>query len=140
VPAVRTGNLLFLSGHVPPAESAGVAPTGRVGDEIGIDEGYAAARRAALALIATLREEAGSLDRVTRIVKVFGMVNSSPGFAGLPEVIDGCSDLLIEVFGPLVGRHARSAVGMAALPGNAMVEIEMIVEVSDEPIWVEEGA
>lgn len=129
VRAVRTGNLVFLAGHGP--QGQGVAASGKVGRDLTLDEGAEASRRTALSLLASLRMEIGSLDRVRRIVKVFGMVNCAPGFSQTPKVIDGCSDLLVEVFGPDVGRHARSAVGMAELPLDLPVEIEMVVEVSD---------
>ncbi len=127
VSAVRTGNLVFLSG-TGPYRPDGTIATGKVGSEATLEDGYAAARLTMLSLLANLRAEIGDLDRVTRIVKLLGMVNSTPEFTQQPEVINGASDLLVEVFGEK-GRHARSAVGMAALPRNITVEIEMIVEV-----------
>jgi enamine deaminase RidA (YjgF/YER057c/UK114 family) len=129
VPAVRSGNLVFLSGMGPIA-SDGSLVTGRVGGALLASEGRDAARLVALGLLANLRAEIGSLDLVTRVVKVLGMVNCAPGFSSLPAVIDGCSDLLVELFGEQIGRHARSAVGMAELPFDIPVEIEMIVEVA----------
>jgi enamine deaminase RidA (YjgF/YER057c/UK114 family) len=121
VNAVRTGNLLFLAGKGP-----GVS--GVVGKEITVEQAYAHARTTGLNLLAVMRAELGSLDRVKRVVKVLGMVNAVPGFGDQPKVINGCSDLFVEVFGDR-GRHARSAVGMGSLPNNIPVEIECIVEV-----------
>jgi len=127
VRAVRTGNLVFLAGH---GEcSAEGRLTGKVGSERTIEEGYASARRVGLCLLASLKQEIGDLRKVTRIVKVLGMVQSAPDFTDHPRVINGFSDLMVAVFGDR-GRHARSAVGMAALPANISVEIEMIVEVT----------
>ncbi|HEX9164338.1 MAG TPA: RidA family protein [Gemmatimonadales bacterium] len=127
VRAVRTGNLVFLAGH---GEcSAEGRLTGKVGSERTIEEGYASARRVGLCLLASLKQEIGDLRKVTRIVKVLGMVQSAPDFTDHPRVINGFSDLMVAVFGDR-GRHARSAVGMAALPANISVEIEMIVEVA----------
>jgi enamine deaminase RidA (YjgF/YER057c/UK114 family) len=121
VNAVRTGNLLFLAGKGP-----GVS--GVVGKEITVEQAYGHARTTGLNLLAVMRAELGSLDRVKRVVKVLGMVNAVPGFGDQPKVINGCSDLFVEVFGDR-GRHARSAVGMGSLPNNIPVEIECIVEV-----------
>jgi enamine deaminase RidA (YjgF/YER057c/UK114 family) len=129
VPAVRTGSLLFVAGHGPcgmPTEKS----TGKVGRERTVEEGYAAARQTALCLLATIKAELGSLKKVNRIVRVFGMVNAVDGFDQHPKVINGCSDLLVSVFGER-GKHARAAVGMASLPFNWTVEIEMLVEVAD---------
>ncbi len=128
VPAVRTGNLLFLSGVGPAAGPDGKVPAGKVGSDLTVEEGYEAARLVGINLLARLKAELGDLDRVTLVVKLLSMVNSSPDFTQPPAVANGCSDLLVEVFGEK-GRHARSAVGMAALPNNIPVEIEMIVEV-----------
>ena len=125
VTSVRVGNLLFLSGHGP---TAGVA-AGKVGKELTLEQGYQAARATGLNLLATVRAALGSLDKVKRVVKVLGMVNSAPGFVEHPRVINGFSDLMVEVFGAAIGKHARSAVGMAELPNNIPVEIEMILEV-----------
>ena len=124
VHAVQTGNLLYLAGKGPNNS------TGKVGADVSIDEAYAAARDTGLTLIAVMKNALGSLDRVTRIVKVLGMVNAVPEFKEQPKVINGCSDLFVEVFGDK-GRHARSAVGMGSLPNQISVEIECIVEVSD---------
>ncbi len=127
VPAVRSGNLLFLSG-LGPLRDDGTLITGRVGGAILLSEAVEAARLVALGLLSVIHAELGSLDRVTRVVKVLGMVNCQPGFNEMPAVLDGCSDLLVDVFGPEIGAHARSAVGMAELPFDIPVEIEMIVE------------
>ncbi len=125
VPAVRAGNLLFLSGHIPPAGTF----VGKVGRDLTAEEGYQAARTVGLSLLATIKANLGDLNRVARVVKVLGMVNSADGFGQQSVVINGCSDLLTDVFGE-DGRHARSSVGMAELPGGASVEIELIVEVA----------
>jgi enamine deaminase RidA (YjgF/YER057c/UK114 family) len=127
VNAVRTGNLLFLAGKGP---ASGV--TGIVGKEISVEQAYGHARTTGLNLMAVMRDELGSLDRVKRVVKVLGMVNAVPGFTDQPKVINGCSDLFVEVFGER-GKHARSAVGMGSLPNNIPVEIEVIVEVGGAP-------
>ena len=128
VPAVRTGNLVFLSGAGPIGD--GEIVTGKVGDTVDLDRAVHAARLVGLQLLAGLRWVLGSLDKVTRIVKVLGMVNCAPGFNNTHAVIDGCSTLLLDVFGD-AGKHARSAVGQAELPFDISVEIEMVVEVSD---------
>jgi enamine deaminase RidA (YjgF/YER057c/UK114 family) len=128
VNAVQTGNLLYLSGKGPlPVD--GKRPSGKLGREFTIEQGYQHARTTGLDLIAVLKTELGSLDRVKRIVKVLGMVNCMPDFTDPPKVINGASDLFVEVFGDR-GRHARSAVGMNSLPMGIPVEIEMIVEVA----------
>jgi len=128
VRAVRSGNLLFVSGHGPMKD--GVPQyVGKVGRDLGLDQGYAAARLTALNLLATIRAELGSLDRVAREVKVVGFVNSASGFSDQPKVINGASELFQEVFGE-AGRHARSAVGVTELPMNIAVEVEAIVEVA----------
>lgn len=127
VKAVRTGNLLFLSGHGP-SRPDGTSITGKVGQDMTIEEGYAAARQAGISLLSTMKAELGSLNKVKRVVKVLGMVNCTSDFKDQPKVINGCSDLLVEIFGDN-GKHARSAVGMNALPSNIAVEIEIIVEV-----------
>jgi enamine deaminase RidA (YjgF/YER057c/UK114 family) len=124
----HTGDLLFLAGHGP-LQPNGAFVMGKVGADLDVDEGREAARLTGLALLASMRHHLGSLDRVVGIVKVLGMVNVAPGFMRLPEVIDGCSDLLVDVFGP-EGEHARSAVGMAALPFGIAVEIELVAEVA----------
>jgi enamine deaminase RidA (YjgF/YER057c/UK114 family) len=128
VGAVRTGNLLFLSGHGPMRDGKPLA-TGKVGRDLGVEQGYQAAREVGLNLLATTRAALGSLDRVKRVVKVLGMVNSAEGFGDQPKVINGFSDLMVEVFGEEIGKHARSAVGMAGLPIGIPVEIEMVLEV-----------
>ena len=128
VPAVRTGNLVFLSGHGPIAKDRVV--TGKVGKALTVEEGYEAAGIVALGLLGSLKDLIGDLDRVRRVVKLLGMVNCDATFTEQPGVINGASDLLVEVFGER-GKHARSAVGMNALPMNIAVEIEMIVEVED---------
>jgi enamine deaminase RidA (YjgF/YER057c/UK114 family) len=127
VNAVRTGNLLFLAGKGP-TKADGSQHTGKVGQDVSVEEAYKHARLVGLHLIAVMRHELGSLDKVRRVVKVLGMVNGTPEFEDQPKVINGCSDLFVEVFGER-GRHARSAVGMGSLPGNITVEIECIVEV-----------
>ena len=124
----RTGNLLFVGGHGP--VNGPDIVTGKVGGPINLEQGRRAARVTALSILATMREELGDLDRVVRFVKVFGMVNVAPGFNQTPAVIDGCSDLLVDVFGD-AGRHTRSAVGLAELPFDISVEIELIAEVSE---------
>jgi enamine deaminase RidA (YjgF/YER057c/UK114 family) len=128
VDAVPTGNLLFLSGKGPRETPVGGAGTGKLGDGVTVEQGYQDARSVGLILLAVMEKQLGSLDRVKRIVKVLGMVNSAPDFGDQPKVINGCSDLFVDVFGDK-GRHARSAVGMGALPSNITVEIEVIVEV-----------
>ena len=129
VGAVRTGSLVFVSG-AGPIRPDGTFVTGKVGRDVDLDAAKAAARLSGLQLLAVLRTELGSLDRVARVVKTLGMVNCAPGFNRTPAVIDGCSELLIDVFGE-AGRGARSAVGMAELPFDIAVEIELVVEVTD---------
>jgi enamine deaminase RidA (YjgF/YER057c/UK114 family) len=123
VHAVRTGNLLFLAGK-------GVPASGKVGAEFTKEQAYQFARETGLILLAVIKNELGTLRKVKRVVKVLGMVNATPEFGDHPFVINGCSDLFVEVFGEN-GRHARSAVGMGSLPMGIPVEIEAIVEVSD---------
>lgn len=122
-----SGRLIFLSGHGP-IDSSGTARRGKVGVDRSLEQARDDARVVGMNLLSTIREELGSLDRVTRVVKVLGMVNCAPGFIRTPEVVDGCSDLLVDVFGPERGRHARSAIGVAELPFDITVEIEMICE------------
>jgi enamine deaminase RidA (YjgF/YER057c/UK114 family) len=129
VRAVQVGNLVFLSGHGPTRDGR-QAFTGKVGAERTIEEGYEAAKLVMLNLLASLKEAIGDLDRVERIVKLLGMVNCAEDFSDQPKVINGASDLLVELYGEN-GRHARSAVGMQALPMQITVEIEMIVQVKD---------
>jgi enamine deaminase RidA (YjgF/YER057c/UK114 family) len=128
VAGVQVGSLLFLSG-ASPRRADGSVVTGKLGADLDVAQGYEAARLAGLAMLARLRQVLGSLDRVQRVVKVLGMVNATPDFAEQPRVIDGFSDLMVEVFGEQ-GSGARAAVGMAALTGRMAVEIEMVVEVT----------
>ena len=127
VPAVRTGNLVYLSGHGPVVDGSLIR--GKLGADLDIEAGYAAARAVMVQLLASLRAELGTLDSVARVVKLLCMVNCTPEFGDQPAVANGASDLLVEVFGE-AGRHARSAVGMQSLPIGMAVEIEMIVEVA----------
>lgn len=131
VPVVRTGNLLFLSGTGPFGVDGKVIQ-GKVGQDLTLEEGVAAARLTAIRQISVLKAELGDLSKVKRIVKVLGMVNCTEDFTQQPTVINGFSDLMVEVFGES-GKHARSAVGMYALPLNMAVEIELIVEIKGEP-------
>ncbi len=128
VGAVRTGNLLFVSGHGPVRDGKAVVQ-GKVGKDLSVEQGYQVAREVGLSLLATVRANLGSLDKVRRVVKVLGMVNSADGLGDQPKVINGFSDLMVEVFGETIGKHARSAVGMGGLPVNIPVEIEMVLEV-----------
>ncbi len=128
VRAVRVGNLLFVSGHGPSRDGKYLF-TGKLGKDLTVDDGYKAAQLVCLNCLASVREVLGDLDRVKRVVKLLGMVNSAPDFGHQPEVINGASDLLVQLYGDS-GRHARSAVGMGALPRNIAVEIEMILEVA----------
>lgn len=127
VKAVRTGNLIFLSGHGP-SKVDGTLTTGKVGKDLSIEQGAEAARLTGISLLSTLKAEIGDLNKVKRIVKVLGMVNCTESFTDQPKVMNGFSDLMVQVFEDK-GKHARSAVGMYALPLNMAVEIEMIVEV-----------
>jgi enamine deaminase RidA (YjgF/YER057c/UK114 family) len=127
VGAVLSGNLLFVSGHGPTKDGA-FAYVGKVGKELSVEQGYEAARLVALNCLASAKAALGDLDRIKRVVKVLGMVNCAEDFGGQPQVINGASDLLVRLFGE-AGRHARSAVGMQALPFGIAVEIEMIFEV-----------
>jgi enamine deaminase RidA (YjgF/YER057c/UK114 family) len=129
VPALRTGRYVYVSGQVPVADGKLLAK-GKVGDAVGAEEAAGLARACALNAIAAAAGAAGGLDEIRRIVKVTGFVASAPGFNGQPQVINGASELLIEVFGE-DGRHARSAVGVAELPLDAPVEVELIAEVRD---------
>lgn len=128
VNAVTTGNLVFLAGKGPRKDD-GTYITGKLGKDLTVEQGYEAARITAINQLSALKAEIGSLNKVKRIVKVTGMVNSDPSFSEQPAVVNGFSDLMVEVFGD-AGKHARAAVGMAALPMNIAVEIEMIVEIS----------
>ncbi|MBM3439304.1 MAG: RidA family protein [Bacteroidetes bacterium] len=124
---VQTGNLIFLAGHGP-SRADGSQITGKLGKDMSVEQGYDAAKVTALNLLATLKEAIGDLSKIKRIVKVNGYVNSHPDFVDHPKVINGCSDLLVALFGEK-GKHARAAMGMVALPSNIAVEIEMVVEV-----------
>lgn len=136
VPAVRTGNLLFIAGQLPRGEMGLI--TGKLGAPLSIEEGYVAARHATLNALAIIGHELAGpaqtplegLERVSRIVKVTGYINSAPGFTQQPQVLNGASDLLVALFGDQ-GRHARVAVGVSELPLNAAVEVELIVEIRD---------
>jgi enamine deaminase RidA (YjgF/YER057c/UK114 family) len=125
---VIAGNMAYVSGHGPLKPDKSMI-TGRVGQDLDLAAGKFAARQVGLAILATLRAQLGSLDRVKRLIKVLGMVNSTPDFRDHPQVINGCSELFAEVFGPENGIGARSAVGMGSLPGNIAVEIEAIFEI-----------
>ena len=127
VPCVRSGRLLFISGQVALMDD-GTILSGRVGAEISEDEARGYARQAALRILAIARQALGSLEAVSRVVKVNGYVNAVPGFGGHPAVINGCSDLFVELFGER-GHHARAAIGAGSLPGNAPVEVEAVLEV-----------
>ena len=129
VNAVRVGNLLFLAGKGP-TKPDGSNITGKVGKDLTIEQGYEAARLTAMNHLAVLKSELGSLNKVKRIVKVLGMVNCTEDFIDQPKVVNGYSDLMVEIFGDK-GKHARSAVGMYALPSNIAVEVEVIVEIED---------
>ena len=126
---VIAGNAAYVSGHGP-LKSDGTMISGRLGADLDLTAGKAAARQVGLAILATLRAHLGSLDRVSRLLKMLGMVNATPDFRDHPAVINGCSELFVEVFGPEKGIGARSAVGMASLPGNIAVEIEAIFEIT----------
>ena len=128
-PLVVVGNLVYVSGHGPLRADKSLF-TGRVGDQVDLEFGKAAARQTGLAILATLREHLGSLDRVQRVIKVLGMVNSTADFREHPAVINGCSELFRDVFGEERGVGARSAVGMGSLPGDITVEIEAIFEIA----------
>jgi len=127
VPYVQSGNLLFVSGQIAAGPEGLIR--GRLGEDMDVAQGAAAARACGLALIAQAQAALGSLDRIARVVKLTGFVNSTPGFTDQPEVINGCSNLMVEVFGE-VGRHARAAVSAAALPRGVAVEIEAIFEIA----------
>jgi len=129
-PLVISGNLAYLSGHLPSRED-GTLFQGKVGVEYTMEEGKAAARAVGLAILATLQHELGSLNKVKRVVKLFGMVNATPDFDKHPFVVNGCSELMEEVFGTENGVGARSAFGVAGLPANCPVEIEAIFELND---------
>lgn len=132
VPLVRTGNLLFVSGHGPGVITDGKLSfiQGKLGKDLDVEQGYDAARQVMLNVLQSVKQELGDLDKVKRVVKLLGFVNCTPDFPDQPKVINGASDLLVELFGER-GRHARSAVGMQQLPFGIAVEIEMVVEVED---------
>ena len=126
--AVRTGNLLFVSGHGP-YDDGKTKISGKIGRELTVEEGYQTARNVALNCLASIKATIGDLDKVKRFVKILGMVNCTDDFKEQPKVINGCSDLLVAIFED-AGKHARSAVGMQALPNQIPVEIEMILEIN----------
>ena len=121
----RSGNLLFVSGH------GSKKTLGKVGADLTVEQGYAAAREACIHCLEAIKMACGDLDKVTNFIKVLGMVNAAPDFTKHPAVMNGVSDLLIEAFGKQIGSHARSAVGMSSLPGGIAAEVEMIVEIKD---------
>lgn len=125
----RVGQLLYLSGQGP-RNAAGEISVGRLGKDCSVERAYADARQIGLQMLATIRQAVGSLDHVEAIIKLLGMVNAEPDFGEHPKVINGCSDLLVEVFGE-AGKHARSAVGMGSLPNRMTVEIEAIIQIKD---------
>jgi enamine deaminase RidA (YjgF/YER057c/UK114 family) len=126
-----SGNRAFISGHGPVDMTGAMAgPLGKVGADLTVEQGYAAARQTGLAILGSLKRELGDLDQITAWLRVFGMVNVAPGFDQTPRVINGFSDLIVELYGPEVGAHARSAVGMAELPLRIPVEIEAEVEIA----------
>lgn len=125
------GNRAYISGHGPQLPNGSIAPPlGKVGAEVSLEQGYQAARLTALSILSSLKRTVGDLDNVTAWLRVFGMVNSAPGFRQQPAVINGFSDLILELYGPEIGQHARSAVGMAELPFGMPVEIEAEVEIN----------
>lgn len=128
VPCVRAGDMLYVSGHTP-VDAAGKAVVGKLGKDMDAKQGQEAARLVALRVLSVVRGELGSLDRVVRLVKTLGMVNCTPEFTQTPQVVNGFSELMIQVFGEAAGKGARSAVGMASLPGGVPVEVEVIFQV-----------
>jgi enamine deaminase RidA (YjgF/YER057c/UK114 family) len=125
------GTRAYISGHGPIGPDGRVArPLGKVGADLTVEQAYESARLTALAILGSLQRALGDLDRITSWLRIFGMVNAAPGFSDLPTVINGCSDLILELYGPVRGAHARSAVGLAELPFNIPVEIEGEVEVA----------
>ncbi len=129
VKTVRVGNLVYTSGHGPDRAEGGPL-TGRVGGDLSLEQGQEAARLTGIALLSSLKKEIGDLSKIKRVVKVLGMVQCTPEFKDQPKVMNAFSDMMVDIFGEK-GKHARSAVGMSALPGNIAIEIEMIVEVED---------
>ena len=130
VTAVRTGNILFVAGHVPRMPDGSLLNRGKLGQDVTIEQGYDSARLAMLNCLSSIKASLGDLDKVKRVVKLLCMVNSAPEFGDQPKVANGASDLLVNLYGEN-GRHARSAVGMGSLPSNVCVEIEMILEIAD---------
>ncbi len=130
VGATRMGNVVFLSGHIP-RKADGSLVVGKIGADLSVEDGYDAARLCGVGLLATLKAEIGDLSKVKSILKVFGMVNATDSFTGHSQVINGCSDLLVEIFGEK-GRHARAASGFSSLPLGSAVEVEMIVQVEPQ--------
>lgn len=130
VGAVRTGNLLFVAGHVPRMPDGSLLNSGKLGQEVTIEQGYQSAQRCMLNCLSSIKAAIGDLDKVKRVVKLLCMVNTAPGFGDQPKVANGASDLLVSLYGER-GRHARSAVGMGGLPNNVCIEVEMIVEVEN---------
>jgi enamine deaminase RidA (YjgF/YER057c/UK114 family) len=128
VGAVRLGDALFVSGHIPLGPDGKPLMTGKLGREISVEQGYDLARHVGLMLLGIVRASAGDLDKVKRVVKVVGLINCTDSFTDQPKVLNGFSDLMVAVFGEAVGRHARSAIGVAALPLGAPVEVEAIFE------------
>jgi enamine deaminase RidA (YjgF/YER057c/UK114 family) len=128
VSAVRTGNLVYLAG-VGPRQANGELVIGKLGRDLTVEQGYEAAKWCAVSMLGNLRTEIGDLDKVVRFVKLLGMVNSDPDFTQPPAVVNGCSDLIVELYGER-GKHARSAVGLATLPNGMAVEIEAVIEVA----------
>lgn len=127
---VLVGSVMFVSGHGRDLSGKNVKAKGKLGRDVTIEEGYATARAVALSMLASLKQELDDLDRIKRVVRLFGMVNVAPGFDRMPQVIDGASDFFYELFGPQAGRHARTAVGMAELPHGIPVEINGEFEIS----------
>lgn len=127
---VQTGNLLFVSGHIS-VHTDGSPITGKLGNDCNDEQGIAAARQCGLAILAAVKEQLGSLDKIDQVVKLLGMVNSTPEYTNHPVIINGCSELFRDVFGEAKGIGARSAVGMGSLPGNVAVEIEAIFALKD---------
>jgi enamine deaminase RidA (YjgF/YER057c/UK114 family) len=130
ITSVRTGNLLFLSGHGYCGNNPTQVDIGKLGRDLTVEQGYQAARNTGICMLATIKDATGDLNKVRRIIKVFGMVNSTEDFKDQPKVINGFSDLMVQVFGEN-GKHVRAAVGMASLPGGMSVEIEMILELKE---------
>jgi enamine deaminase RidA (YjgF/YER057c/UK114 family) len=126
---VVVGSIIYASGHGRNMTGPNVKMKGKVGRDVTIEEGYATARAVALSILASLKQELGDLDRVKRVIRLYGMVNVAPGFDRMPEIIDGASDFFYEVFGPKAGQHARTAIGVAELPHGIAVEINGEFEV-----------